>query len=184
MKKLLVALFLCSSILCQAKDFYYEGISFEYQNRMGGGVKLYPKGCDAEDTHWVFLSLVKNSPNNPVVLLNNSLLSISCTKNKNSNPEKVLTEIIDKTWSESSNMPKKLRVKSISDIQDGIVGNYPCKFIDIEKPKGVRIRAYCFKKGDYFIQLTVSWFGVKKLEKFEEVIAKLKVVDTFDFVPE
>ena len=184
MKKILVALFLLCTLFCQAKDFYYEGMSFEYQNRMGGGIKLYPKGCEAEDTHWVFLSLIKNSPNNPVVLLNNSLLSISCTKNSKNNPEKVLTEIIDKTWEESANMPKKLRVKSISDIQDGIVGNYPCKFIDIEKPKGLRVRAYCFQKGNYFIQLTVSWFGVKKLEKFEEVIAKLKVVDTFDFVPE
>lgn len=182
MKKLLVALFLCSSILCQAKDFYYEGISFEYASRMKGGIKLQPKGCEVENSHWVFFPYF--SSNNPVELLKYSLLSISCTKNSKNNPEKILTEIMDKTMEESANMPRKQRVKSISDIQDGMVGNYPCKFIDIEKPKGHRIRVYCFKKGNYFIQLTINWFGVKKLEEFEKVIAKLKVVDTFDFVPE
>ena len=180
MKKLLVALFLCSSILCQAKDFYYEGISFEYPSRMKGGIKLQPKGYETENSYCVTsLPYLITSSHNLV-----ELLSISCTKNSKNNPEKFLTEIMDKTMEESSNMPKKLRVKSISDIQDGIVGNYPCKFIDIEKPKGHRIRVYCFKKGNYFIQLTINGFGVKKLEKFEEVIAKLKVVDTFDFVPE
>lgn len=180
MKKLLVALFLCSSILCQAKDFYYEGMSFEYPSRMKGGVKLQLRGYETENSYWVVsLPYFITSSNNLV-----ELLSISCTKNSKNNPEKILMEIMDKTMEESANMPRKQKVKSISDIQDGMVGNYPCKFIDIENPKGHRIRVYCFKKGNYFIQLTINWFGVKKLEKFEKVIEYLRVIDTFEFMPE
>lgn len=180
MKKILILALLCSTLFCQAKDFYYEGISFEYASRMNGGIKLRFRGYETENSYCVTsLPYLITSSNNLV-----ELLSISCTKNSKNNPEKKLTEIMDKTMEESANMPRKQRVKSISDIQDGMVGNYPCKFIDIEKPKGHRIRVYCFKKGNYFIQLTINWFGVKKLEKFEKVIENLRVIDTFEFMPE
>lgn len=194
MKKLLVALFLCSSILCQAKDFYYEGMSFQYKHKVDK-VRLYPHSISENGIDWIYLSMIKE-PTKIVfagfapqtlqneVLKSSSPVIISRVKNSKKTPEQFLESFIEKTMEESFNLPKKQQIKSVSDIYDGMVGDMTCKFVDVEKPKGARVRQYCFKKNNDLFVITISWTDVKKLKKLEGIIEELQVINTFDFVPE
>ena len=65
-----------------------------------------------------------------------------------------------------------------------MVGDMTCKFVDVEKPKGARIRQYCFKKNNDLFVITISWTDVKKMKKLESIIEELQVINTFDFAPE
>lgn len=182
MKKILILVLLCSTLFCQAKDVYFDGMSFEFKSQ--GMIKLFPREIEADGVSWIFLTINKNIPHNVVSLLNGSLVAVSKQKQDKKSPDQILEEVIEKTMEQSANSPKKFQVKSISEIKEGRMNGIRCKYIDIENPKGVRIRQYSFAKDGYVICITISWFGVKKLEKFEKVIEDLRVIDTFEFMPE
>ena len=182
MKKIFIFVLLFSTLCCHAKDVYFDGMSFEFKSQFP--IKLFPREIETDGVSWIFLTINKNIPQNVVSLLNGSLVAVSKQKQDKQSPEKLLEEVIEKTMEQSANSPKKFRVKSISEIEDGRINGIRCKYIDIENPKGVRVRQYCFAKDGYIIQISISWFGVKKLDKFEKVIESLRVVDTFEFMPE
>ena len=194
MKKLLVALFLLCTLFCQATDFYYEGMSFQYKSKVGK-IRLYPHSVSENGTDWIYLSMIKEPTKivfagfDPQTLQNEVLKSsspiiISRIKNSKKTPEKVLEAYIEALMEESMNLPKKQQVKSVSDIYEGVVGNMPCKFVDVEKPKGDRVRQYCFAQNKDLFVITIKWSDVKKLNKLESIIEELQVINTFDFVPE
>ena len=62
MKKILILVLLCSTLFCQAKDVYFDGMSFEFKSQ--GMIKLFPREIEADGVSWIFLTINKNIPHN------------------------------------------------------------------------------------------------------------------------
>ena len=102
---------------------------------------------------------------------------------QNKTPEKFLLDYVDRRIEASNNAIRKNRVKSMSEVQDGSVNNVPCKFVDF-KYKDFYRSVYCFVIDDEMFIIKIEGLKVGNERKMNTFIKKLKIVDTFEYIPE
>ena len=161
MKKILVLVMLACSILGSAKQYYCKGINFEYKK------KSYPH--EVISKNGTFIEFAEGSIEKIFVQ--------HCT------PEKYLLNYVDKMMEHSNNSRRQNRVKYMTEVQDGSVNNYPCKFVDF-KYKDFYRRVYCFVIDDEMFIIKIDGLKVGNERKMNTFIKKLKMVDTFEYIPE
>ncbi len=161
MKKILVLIFLTCSILGNAKQYYCKGINFEYNK------KSYPH--EVTSTNGTFIEFVEGSIEKIFV--------------QHYTPEKFLLNFVDKAMEFSNNSKRQNKVKSMTEVQDGSVNNYPCKFVDFVYKDFYR-RVYCFVIDDKMFIIKIDALKVNNERKMNSFIKKLKIVDTFEYIPE
>ena len=161
MRKLLFFILLLCSIMCNAKQYYCKGINFEYKK------KSYP--------HEVI------SKSGVCIKFEEGFIEKIFTQNKT--PEKFLLDYVDRRMEASNNATRKNRVKSMSEVQDGSVNNIPCKFVDFKYHDYYR-RVYCFMIDKEMFIITIDGVKVKNEKGMDGFVKKLKIVDTFEYLPE
>lgn len=170
MKKILLILFLFSTIFCNAKEYYFEGIYCE--NGVKGCVREFITG-DVTRIYFSWFKDKKTKTTDDIYYLS-ATSPIIIVKEKNRDkirPEKNLQTIID-------NYVENGIMQPISEINDGLVNNISCKYVDFKK-KNIYQRCYCFIVKDQLF--TIICTGTKKLDK---LIEQYKIVNTFEYHPE
>ena len=161
MRRILIVFLLLCSIMCNAKQYYCKGINFEYKK------KSYPH------------EVISNS--GVCIKFEEGFIEKIFVQNKT--PEKFLLDYVDRRIEVSNNAIRKNRVKSMSEVQDGSVNNVPCKFVDF-KYKDFYRRVYCFVIDDEMFIIKIDGLKVGNERKMNTFIKKLKIVDTFEYIPE
>ena len=153
--------FLLLSVCSFAKEYYYEGLSFDtkikriyqYTDESGIYVNVRDKNFDYAEIY--------------ITKLDGRL-----------NEESRLEKFSDDCYEEALNNRKKVKIKSRSDVVDYETANLSFKYIEFEykKPQKIKKRCYVAITSGYVITIFLRY--EKNMKKF------VSLLDTMTFIPE